>query len=466
MNPVRSLEQRWQGEGRYRGVTAALMLNADGIVLGAGTRLVKRDGAGATLSDGKAARLLTLLAVAYGKPVDASVLKTIARAVEDARRGDEAKAAMRLALALPALSDPQTAARRLFVADGLLAKGVSPDDIWRALEFDDASRPSLLKYNPDEPRNPSGDGKASGEWTNGNNSSEAETPLAIAARRALGLAESSAEAAEGSAPLAARLSDLAAQLGGIAARVSGPAAFLSALLIPTPAGGRRQEGVVPGRPDLRYSWNEDETALRISRASDGKIVLGATLGPDGKFYNAKQRAIARLRNEHVLVDPAALPPEDPRSSQQRSEPQQCPSPSKDKIPTSGGGREYSDHMKPLINQPPTPPDKGYVLSNPFDHGQPVYYDDCQRETDVLIEYKGPNYASQMSNPYYGKAFTEYTREDWEAQATREIEASGGRPVRWYFAERGAQEFARKLFDASPILARIETIYEPLPGGEQ
>jgi NADPH-dependent ferric siderophore reductase len=46
------------------------------------------------------------------------------------------------------------------------------------------------------------------------------------------------------------------------------------------------------------------------------------------------------------------------------------------------------------------------------------------------------------------------------QATRQIDASGGRPVVWVFAEAAAEKAARELFDADKKLARIETIWIP------
>ena len=55
---------------------------------------------------------------------------------------------------------------------------------------------------------------------------------------------------------------------------------------------------------------------------------------------------------------------------------------------------------------------------------------------------------------------------FDDQATRQVEASGGRPVRWYFAEEPALEFARSLFSQHEYLRRIELYYAPPPGGHR
>src|SRR5215472_17455744 len=75
-------------------------------------------------------------------------------------------AAMGIAMAkLPRVFEPTDAARRLFIADGLIATGVDPRDIWKALDFDASRLDAIEKFDPDEARVPAGSGKPSGEWT-------------------------------------------------------------------------------------------------------------------------------------------------------------------------------------------------------------------------------------------------------------------------------------------------------------
>lgn len=166
MQQLQNLQKQWRDSARFRGVHASMCLGKDGVVLGAKTVLAKRDNDGALVLEGEDAKVLTLLSVAYGRPIRASVLNKLRRASKLAQAGDECKAAMEVALALPVLADAGDAARRLFIAEGLIAEGIEPRDIWTALEFDAAPLDALEKYDPNEPRNPKGDGNASGEWIN------------------------------------------------------------------------------------------------------------------------------------------------------------------------------------------------------------------------------------------------------------------------------------------------------------
>jgi hypothetical protein len=62
-----------------------------------------------------------LLAIAYGRAIDLSVLGNVQRASKSSRAGDVGMAAMHIALAkLPKLVDPVDAARRLYIGAGLI----------------------------------------------------------------------------------------------------------------------------------------------------------------------------------------------------------------------------------------------------------------------------------------------------------------------------------------------------------
>jgi NADPH-dependent ferric siderophore reductase len=54
--------------------------------------------------------------------------------------------------------------------------------------------------------------------------------------------------------------------------------------------------------------------------------------------------------------------------------------------------------------------------------------------------------------------------DFIDQATRQVEASGGRPVVWIFAEERAALFAREVFDHTKGLEGITVGYVPWIGG--
>lgn len=118
---------------------------------------------------GQEARILALLAAAYGRAVAPAVLENIGRAVKSWRDGDGCLAHIHLAHSgLRPLADLISAACRLFVAEGAMKAGMSPRAILHALKIGNSYVDAIAKaYNPDEPRIPAGSGKPSGEWTNG-----------------------------------------------------------------------------------------------------------------------------------------------------------------------------------------------------------------------------------------------------------------------------------------------------------
>jgi hypothetical protein len=66
MKQLEDLQKRWRDNVQFRGLHVVPNLETDGLVLGARTVLAKRNHDGALALDGEEARLLTLLAVAYG----------------------------------------------------------------------------------------------------------------------------------------------------------------------------------------------------------------------------------------------------------------------------------------------------------------------------------------------------------------------------------------------------------------
>ncbi|MGD0192109.1 MAG: hypothetical protein ABSD74_15325 [Rhizomicrobium sp.] len=457
MKQLNELQKRWRDSVQFRGLHAVPILDKDGLVLGASTLLAKRNHDGALALDGEEARLLTLLAVAYSRPVDLSVLEAIGRASKHARAGDECMAAMHVALAgLPRLQNPSDAARRLFIADSLMNEGVAPRDIWTALDFNSAPLDALDKFDPDQPRVPAGSGRTSGQWTSGDSTGQAEVSGAFLRRPVTG--EEITESASGADSYAAVGEEAAGDnwwkpLLELAPRLAGPLAFLSALLYSTPAGGERRKGLVPGRPDL--AWEEDEGLLTITDEA-GETVLQARRGADGKVRVIYSPAYHRLLNEHSQSEPEL--PVAPMPDEHDEEPDLCPKPLPDAPQGSARSWAYSDYVKSLINEPPTPSKFGYRLSNPYDSGKQVKYDDCQRMTGSMIEFKGEGYARQLNY----KSNSGNIGRQWAGQATRQVEASRGRPVIWIFAEKPAMEFARSLFAEHRYLSKVQALYVPPP----
>ena len=158
---------------------------ADGwLVFGAGTRLAKLDRG--EMSPRERARLIALLTAAHRRPIEASGLRYLQRALKAKRDGDIALAHMHIALSrLGTLDRPREDARRMFVIEALIDDGVEPNAILKGFGADSAENgPVLDKYSPDQPRVPAGAGRASGRWTSGDWTAEAVDGAAAQAESA------------------------------------------------------------------------------------------------------------------------------------------------------------------------------------------------------------------------------------------------------------------------------------------
>ena len=139
-----------------------------------GTVLAKIDGSepttGLVLDKAAEDRLLALLTAAYGRPVERRVLGNIRRASQYWRDKQQDLAAIELALTgLPPLADEPEASYRLYLADRLIDSGVAPREVAKALGIDPAPRDgSKAGFNPAELRVPPGNGRDSGDWSDGN----------------------------------------------------------------------------------------------------------------------------------------------------------------------------------------------------------------------------------------------------------------------------------------------------------
>lgn len=424
------LRDAWHARVSAIPITHVPKLAPEGLVLGAGTVVVAAEGLRRLQSlEGQEARVLALLSAAYGRAVAPSMLGNIERAAKSWSEGDDCLAYIHLAHGgLQSLRDPRAAACRLFIADNLMSAGVRPRTIYEALKVGDAVE---KVYNPAEPRVPAGSGRTSGEWTRG---------LSV-------LGDLTAEAAE--------------QLGRFALRLLSPtlgeaAAAFGLLFIPSP-NNVRVEGEVPDLSGLSYSWNRDESLLHLTydSAEGGQHTFTAQL-EDDLFRDDDGRIVGRiLPDGTVVIDPAAISAD----LVQEDEPKLCPAPGPDK----GGseiGRDYEDFVKSVVNpENPTPRGWGFQLLNPEQNGALVYYDDCQQSTGMMIEAKG-GYAGVLSFPEGKNSVSE----DWLDQSSAQVAASGGRPIRWYFAEPETAAFAEGLFATGKGgRERIEIVVLPWSG---
>jgi hypothetical protein len=225
--------------------------------------------------------------------------------------------------------------------------------------------------------------------------------------------------------------------------VSGAAAVFGILFAPSP-NEIRVEGDVADIPGLRYSWNRDELTLHLTYDHAGDQRTFAAYLDGDEFRDENGRVIGRvIGGNKIAIDLFAVLPDLVKKS---NEPRLCPAPAKD-MPGSDRGlqykdnlaRQYEDFLKPLINpDAPTPSGYAYYLPNPSQGNRLVSYDDCQKKTIILFDYKG----------YYGALlmFNSNARKSFLSQSMRQIEASGGRPVVWIFADEQDALRTQKLFE--------------------
>lgn len=463
------LRDKWRARECAVPINPTMTFTPDGLVLGAGTVLVATNGPRRLQSmRGQEARVLALLAAAYGKAVAPAVLGNIERAGNSWGDGDECLAHIHLAHSgLHAPSDVRTAAYRLFIAENAMKAGISPRAIFKALKA----------YNPAEPRVPAGSGRTSGEWTNSEDATgdgaESEGTAVDTAKEDTagpGIRGSSLVSRMPSPPAASFLGELTtaqvAELGAYALRAlraatpaGAAAAVFGLLFIPSP-NNVRVEGEVPEIPGLRYSWNRDETVLHLTYDA-GEAQRTFALHLDGEFIRDEDgQVVGRvIGGNRIAIDGMAVLPD----LVKQDEPRLCPAPAPDVAGSDQGksyeenrSRQYEDFVKLLINPPPngpTPSGFVYYLPNPAENGKTVSFDDCEKATSILFEIKGEGLA-KLTNDLPGVMVDKFLD-----QATRQMEASGGRPIVWIFAEEEAAHFARKLFDDEG-LGRITVAYAP------
>ena len=479
MEELERLRKSWLDSGRFLGIHKRPSLEKRGLVFGAQTLLAKRNRDGALDIDGEEAKLLTLLAVAYGRPVDLSVLNSFSAASKHTRAGDECMAAMSVALArLPQLLDPDDAARRLFIAEGLVAAGVRPQDIWKALEFELSDELEKL-YNQNEARNPKGDGDISGRWASGSgNSSGVEEPLstdarAVEAERAAanaattGASAAEAEASEVGAKNAAEAAARRLAFWKAAQKLVGLATYgvpgldvaealwnMMGDAMPSPTKGK-----IPGRPDLRYVWDEDQNQLSIFQNGDPFPVLQTKPSAGGVVRDQRGRKIARLFGKGIQFDPEIMADAWTSPEDKRRRLLGCPIERPDR-PGSGNNPlnvGYEDFIKKQNNDPPTKSGYGYYLTNPFD-GRPVVVDDCIKSQNKLDEIKR-GYSDILKTPK-GRIWMAV---DWGYQATRQYEFSDGRKMEWDFSDKPAADWAHTVFSWVPWLHGVDVEWKPWVG---
>jgi hypothetical protein len=253
------------------------------------------------------------------------------------------------------------------------------------------------------------------------------------------------------------------ELGAYASRVLGlsgaAAAAFGLLFIPSP-NNIRVDGEVTGIPGLRYSWNRDETVLHLTYDGAGGAQRTFALNVDGDLIRDDdgQTVGHVIGGNRIAIDTIAVLPDLVKQDQ----PRLCPAPALDVAGSDQGkqyeenrSRQYEDFVKLLINPPPEgPTPSGFVYYLPLPGGGEQSYDDCKKLNGFLFEIKGEGLAKLANDLPVALAVK------FIGQATRQLAASGGRPVIWIFAEWDAALFTRRLFDSTPGLERITVGYVP------
>jgi len=239
-------------------------------------------------------------------------------------------------------------------------------------------------------------------------------------------------------------------------RASGPIAFLSTILIPTNRG-LIQEGELPDHPDLSYRYDEGEGRLDIFRTdADGKHIVYSGQYPQNKiFRDAQGRAVARIVDGGLVVDPDTIPGSEPSRDTKEREPKLCPDPGPDQ-PGGQRGYAYQAYIGWLNNGVSLPPGLAMNLLNPTT-GNLVHFDDCRWSDGTMLEAKGPNYTRVLAQGPSSKAVRNLV-ERFLAQATAQIAAAGPRAIEWHFAEKKVADFARNLFGRNGL--NISVYYTP------
>jgi hypothetical protein len=161
----------------------------------------------------------------------------------------------------------------------------------------------------------------------------------------------------------------------------------------------------------------------------------------------KGRVVGKvIGGNKITIDTVAVLPD----LVKQDEPKLCPAYQPDRPGSDRGlryednrARQYENFVKRIIN-PEGPTPSGFAYYLPRSGGGPVSFDDCQWKTGFMFEIKGETYTHLLTVSHSDM------KKNVEAQILKQsgdqIEASGGRPIVWVFAEKEAAQMVQKLFN--------------------
>jgi hypothetical protein len=494
------IEKAWVAHAKSTAFFPTPTFIDNALTLGAGTKIapaIAEHSQEATFDC--EARTIALLAAAFDRPLDSKVIAHFRRGLQKQAEGDNLTAAVHLALmGLPRLERGDGASRRLFVTDRLLRAGVTPETIFMALGLDPQPRAeSIVKYNPDQPRVPAGNGRTSGQWMSGDDYQEEVAPskelvpstvsdpaqntndaaigstvastIAIPARA--GLAESGSFFATNVAPRAL------AVLAQLALRAAGPVALFGMLVVPSPSDRPVAEGMVPGRTDLKYEWFKDAGVVLLHRLIDGQwvVVAQGRMDLQGTFHDRLGKPFARVVNRMLVMDiTATAHAEDDENdgnedknrdkaalgaaaiarttadsvARAKKEPKLCPKPMEEfDDGWSANSREYQTRVTGL------PPPLAVYFNK-------VWFDGCrEEEKGRLVQATADRDQFLSSN---GDWFRWYNG-GWglpdQIDRSEEAARSGGRDIDWHFQKKRVADWAQAYVKCRGY-SNIRVLYDP------
>jgi hypothetical protein len=268
----------------------------------------------------------------------------------------------------------------------------------------------------------------------------------------------------------------------------GAVAFFGTLFIPTNRS-LISEGTVPDAPDLGYYYDRDGGDLILTRTNgDGSkdVLFSGKPGPDDVFRDKNGNVVARFLDGSVVVDTSAVPGYRARSSAQvhtdddedaspqpnipaanDNGPKLCPDPSLDRprgeLDPNKDDALYQAFIGEYVNGFALPTGFGISLLNPTT-GRTVVFDNCQITTGIMIEAKSTGYLQMLQRwrERGGIYPWKNAERDMLDQSERQLEAAGGRPIEWHFAEKEVADYVRALF--AKERPGITVIYTPPPAG--
>ena len=220
-----------------------------------------------------------------------------------------------------------------------------------------------------------------------------------------------------------------------------PVVFFQTLLTPTVANGQAHIIPIPGHPNLMLFLGAGETVWKAFDHSDPTAPPKPLFDSNGVLTNEHGDIVGKiLPSGRALLDLGQI-------FNLRDQPGLCPKPEPDKYGQGPGSasRLYEDFLKPLINpQAPTPPGLAYWLASPTATKGVVTFDDCQKGSGILFEFKSEGYGKMWANAEKS-TFLPNVEADLLTQSENQLSAAGDRPVIYICGDENTATRIRDLF---------------------